>query len=94
MLLDDVFRLIDRLTPEQKLQVRQYIDVQQDLLLADIREILTSAEPTPLRAGTMDMDKLLHAAQSMWAGLDETEIDAIVHSMNEEFLEPDRVDDD
>ncbi|MBL8161905.1 MAG: hypothetical protein JNJ61_07950 [Anaerolineae bacterium] len=94
MLLDDVFKLIDQLTPDQKRQVRQYIDDQQALLLADIREILASAQPIPLYAGTMDMNKLRYATQSMWAGLDETEIEAIVQSMNEEFLESDKVSDE
>lgn len=32
MLLAEVFKLIDRLTPEQKQQIKQYIDHQPDIL--------------------------------------------------------------
>ncbi len=32
------------------------------------------------------MDRLLHAAHEMWDGLDETEIEAIVRAMNEEYV--------
>lgn len=87
MILDEVFKIIDRLTPEQKQQVKQYIDQQPDLLRDEINTILAAAQPTPLKAGTMDMDQLLHAVQKMWDGLDEPEIEAIVQAMNEEYVE-------
>jgi hydroxymethylpyrimidine/phosphomethylpyrimidine kinase len=89
MLLDEVFKIIDRLTPEQKQEVKQYIDHQPDILQHKINTILASAQPTPLKAGTMDMDRLLHAVHAMWDGLDEPEIEAIVQAMNEEYIEPD-----
>jgi hypothetical protein len=90
MILDEVFKIIDRLTPEQKQQVKQYIDQQPDALRDEINTILAAAQPTPLKAGTMDIDQLHQAAQEMWAGLDESEVEAIVQAMNEEYIEPDR----
>lgn len=92
MLLEDVFRMIDQLTPQQKQQVRQYLDAEQESLRAEIDALLASAQPTPLHAGTMDVDKLLQAAETMWAGLDENDIQAIIQAMNEEYIEP--VDED
>lgn len=70
------------------------MDQQPDALRDEISAILSTAQPTPLKAGTMDIDQLLHAAQDMWAGLDEPEIDAIVQAMNEEYVEPDRASDE
>jgi hypothetical protein len=94
MILDEVFKIIDRLTPEEKQQVKQYIDHQPEALRDEINTILTAAQPTPLKAGTMDMDQLLHAAHEMWDGLDESEIEAIVQAMNEEYIEPDMTADE
>jgi len=52
------------------------------VLRDEINTILAAAQPTPLKAGTMDMDQLLHAAHEMWDGMDEREIEAIVQAMN------------
>ena len=89
MILDEVFKIIDRLTPEQKQQVKRYLDDQPDVLRHEINTILATAQPAPLQAGTMDMDQLLHAVHAMWDGLDESEVEAIVQAMNEEYVEPD-----
>jgi phosphoserine phosphatase len=90
MTLDDVFKIIDRLTPEQRQKVSQYIERQrQDALRREIDAIIEAAEPTVLVTGTMDMDQLLRAAQAMWEGLSEEEIAEIAQIMNEEFIEPD-----
>jgi hypothetical protein len=89
MILDEVFKIIDQLTPEQKQQVKQYIDQQPNVLWDEINTILASAQTTPLKAGTMDMDRLRHATHAMWDGLDEHEIEAVVQAMNEEYIEPD-----
>lgn len=94
MILDEVFKIIDRLTAEEKQQVKQYIDQQPDALRDEINAILATAQPTPLKAGTMDVDQLLQAAREMWDGLDEREIEAIVQAMNEEYIEPDMTADD
>jgi hypothetical protein len=94
MILDKVFKIIDRLTPEQKQQVKHYIDQQPDALRDEIDTILASVQPTALKAGTMDVDQLLHAAHDMWDGLDEGEIEALVLAMNEEYVEPDRIADE
>lgn len=88
MILEDVFKIIDQLTPKQKQQVKQYIDHQPDTLKDEIYQILSTAQTIPLQAGTMDMNLLLHAVHNMWDGLDENQIDAIVHAMNEEYIEP------
>jgi hypothetical protein len=94
MTLNEVFKIIDRLTVEQKQQVKHYIDHQPDALRDEVNAILAGAQPTPLSAGTMDMDQLLHAAHDMWDGLDEPEIEAIVQAMNEEYTEPDMTTDE
>jgi glucose-6-phosphate isomerase len=59
------------------------------VLRDEINTILAVAQPTPLQAGTMDIDQLLHAAHEMWDRLDEPEIEALVQAMNEEYVEPD-----
>ncbi len=89
MILDEVFKIIDLLTPEQKRQVKQYIDQQSDALQDEINTLLAGSQPMPLKAGTMDMDRLLHAAHGMWDGLGEPDIEAVVKAMNEEYIEPD-----
>lgn len=89
MMLDEVFRLIDQLTPEQRQQVKHYIDHEADTLRNNINAILQSAQSTKLQAGTMNMEKLLRATQGMWDGLNEDEINAIVQAMNEETIKPD-----
>lgn len=94
MILDDVFKIIDRLTPEQKQQVKRYIDQQPDALRDEINTILAAVQPTPLKAGTMDTERLFQAAHEMWDGLDEPEIAAIVQAMNEEYVEPDMMADE
>lgn len=57
--------------------------------IRELNTILAAAQPTPLKAGTMDMDQLLLAAQEMWAGMDESEIEAIAQAMNEEVIDLD-----
>jgi hypothetical protein len=89
MILDEVFKIIDQLTPAQKQQVKQYIDHQPDILRNEIDALLAAAQPTPLKAGTMDMNRLLQATHEMWDGLEESDIEAIVQAMNEEVIEPD-----
>lgn len=90
MILEDVFKLIDQLTPEEKRQVSAYIErAQQAALRQQIDAILESAPPPNLVAGTMDIDRLMDAVQGMWAGLDEDEIGAIVQAMNEEYIDSD-----
>lgn len=91
MILEKVFKIIDRLTPEQKQQVKHYIDQQPDMLRDEINTILASAQPTALKSGTMNADQLLHAAHAMWDGLDEGDIEALIQAMNEEYVEPDKV---
>jgi hypothetical protein len=64
----------------------QYVPPRQaDLLRDEINAILESAEPVSLKAGTMDMDRLSRATHDMWAGLDESEITAIVQAMNKKL---------
>lgn len=89
MILDEIYKIIDRLTPEQKQQVKQYLDHQPDVLRDEIDTILAAAQPVSLQAGTMNVDQLLQAAHEMWDGLEEGEIEAIVQAMNEEYVEPD-----
>jgi hypothetical protein len=89
MILERIFKIIDQLTPEQKQQVKQYIDQQPDTLHTEINAILATAQPIPLQAGTMKIDQLLVAAQEMWTGLDEAEIETIIQTMNAESIEPD-----
>ena len=91
MILEKIFKIIDRLTPEQKQQVKHYIDQQPDMLRDEINTILASAQPTALKSGTMNVDQLLHAAHAMWDGLDEGDIEALIQAMNEEYVEPDKV---
>jgi phosphoserine phosphatase len=94
MMLDDVFKMIDQLTPDERQQVKEYIEYPPQTLQEKIDAILATAEPTELQAGTMDIDKLMEAARAMWEGLTEEEIEAIVQSMNEEYIQPDRTFDD
>ena len=90
MNLDDVFKIIDQLSPSEKRRVRQYLEQQQDVLRREIDDLLAGAQQAELKAGTLDADRLMQAVQGMWEGLDEAGIDAIVQAMNEEYIEPDR----
>ncbi|MDX2141488.1 MAG: hypothetical protein SF123_25605 [Chloroflexota bacterium] len=96
MLLQDVFKIIDSLTPEEKLQVKAHIEYPPEELAqlkAEIDAILATAEPVTLQAGTMDVDKLIEATRQMWEGLTDEEIDEVVAMMNEEYIEPERPND-
>lgn len=58
------------------------IDQNKEGLSAEIDAILAATQPILLKAGTMDMDRLLDATHAMWDGLNEDEIQAIVQAMN------------
>ena len=79
MTLQELFKTIDRLSPAERAQLRDYIDRHD-------------TEHTQLKTGTMDVDVLLEAVRSIRADMDEAEFEAMLDAMNEEYIEP--VDDD
>ena len=64
---------IDKLSPEERAELRDYIDQQS-----------TSS----LHAGTMDVDKLLQAARKIRDGITDEEWTEITEAMSEEYIEP------
>jgi hypothetical protein len=73
-MMQDVFKVIDRLSPDELRLLREYIDTRE--------------QQVQLRAGTVDMDKLLSALEELRAGLSEAESAEIERAMNEEYIEP------
>lgn len=71
--LQEVKEAIDYLSPEERAELRAYLDE---------RETIT------LRAGTMNIDALLEAVREMHEGITESDWDEIVQAMNEEYIEP------
>jgi gamma-glutamyl:cysteine ligase YbdK (ATP-grasp superfamily) len=61
----------------------EYIEPRPDMLRNEIDTLLAAAQPTPLKAGTMDTDQLLQAVHNMWDGLGERDIDTVVQAMNQ-----------
>jgi hypothetical protein len=66
--LQEVKDAIDYLSPEERAELRAYLDEHETLTL---------------RAGTMDIDVLIEAVRVMHEGLTESEWDEIVQAMNE-----------
>lgn len=71
--LQEVKEAIDYLSPEERAELRAYLDE---------RETIT------LRAGTMNIDTLLEAVRKMHKGITESEWDEIEQAMNQEYIEP------
>ena len=78
MTLPEVIKALDEMSLEELSQLR--------------REIELRTEEGELRAGTMNIDTLLRAANQLTEGLTESEIREMVVAMNEEYIEP--VDDE
>lgn len=70
MTLDDVMRIVDRLSPEERDLLREYLDKQQ----------LNPGEP---RTGTMNVDVLTEAARAIREGFTDEEWDEIEAAMND-----------
>lgn len=69
MMLPDVMKVVDELSPDQLRQLREYIQQREQQL--------------ELQAGTVDMDVLLQGLDAMRAGLSEAEFHEIGQAMNE-----------
>ncbi len=80
MNLQEVKEAVDHLSPEERAELRSYLDEQ------------TVQEEAPLKAGTMNVDALLEAAKAIREGFSDEEWEAIEQAMNEEYIEP--VDED
>jgi uncharacterized alpha-E superfamily protein len=76
MNLQEVKEAVDHLSPEERAELRAYLDEQ------------TTQEETPLRAGTMNVDALLEAGRAIREGFSDEEWEAIEQAMNEEYIEP------
>lgn len=68
MVMEDVLKAVDRLSPAELRQLREYIDARE--------------QQVELRAGTVDMVTLLSALEQIRAGLSEAESDEIERAMN------------
>lgn len=80
--LADIKQAVDKLTHEERVELRAYLDRQQDDLTQEIDAILETAPSPQLTPGTMDASRLEHAISGMWSGLDEDEVEAVVQAMN------------
>ncbi len=74
MLLSDVMKMVDRFSPEELRELREYIQQRE--------------QQSDLRAGTVDMNALLAALDEIRDGMTEEEFSTIERAMNEEFIEP------
>jgi hypothetical protein len=68
VVIEDVFKVVDRLSPDELRQLREYINARE--------------HQVELRAGTVDMDVLLRALEEIHSGLTEAESDEIECAMN------------
>ncbi len=78
--LQDVKAAIAGMSPEELAELREFI--RQQTLQHDIEALLAQAEPEQIPAGTVNMERLRAAAEEMWGGLDDDEIEALVAAMN------------
>lgn len=77
--LQDVKQAIDQFSLEELRELRAYLDG------------LTTGE-FPLRAGTMDVDALVEAANALREGVSPQVWEEMLQAMNENYIEP--LDDD
>lgn len=88
MTLRDMKKAVDTLSPEERNELREYIE--QQTIKQEIEAMLADESPESFRSGTLDMDRLRQAAAGMWADLDENEIDSIVTAMTEKNIKSNR----
>jgi hypothetical protein len=90
MTLQEVKQAVDRLSPEDRAALSEYIAQQQ--LKARIDAILADAEPEPLPEKRLDVEKLRVAAEKWWAGMDRDEIAWLIQAINEKNVRADDLD--
>jgi hypothetical protein len=73
--LQHVIRAVDHLSPEERAELRQYLDEYPPV-------------QEPLQAGTMDIDSLLAAAQAIRESMSPEDYEEMLAAMNEEYIEP------
>ena len=74
MTLQELFKTVNRLSPEERAQLRAYLDQQE-------------VDRAQLKTGTMNVDILLQAAQAIRADMNAGEFDQMIAAMNEEYIE-------
>ncbi len=75
MTLQELFRAVDRLSPDERAELRTYIDQQPDV----------PAHETPVEERIHKMDE---AARMIRESLTDEEWDEIERAMNDEYIEP------
>ena len=92
--LTDIKQAVDKLSSEERAELRAYIDKQQRDLSQEIDAIWQSAPHPHLTPGTMNGERLESAIAGMWSGLDDDDVDAVVKAMNEEYIETEYSEDE
>ena len=73
MILQDIFKLVDKLTPDERHQLRSYIDLHHKE-----KKHLTPEER---------IQQLEAASAAIREGLSETELNEMFEAMNQEYIE-------
>ena len=96
MMLNDILQVIEKLSAEEVEKLQAHLDIRNyqltsglpdSQLLDEINLILEDAEPVQLQAGTLAINQLKHALNTIRKGLSEAELEAIATAMNEETVE-------
>lgn len=74
MTLNEILKAVDELSPDERRQLRDYLDQQEQ-------------PAQEHRAGTMDINALMRAVDEFREGLTEEELDEMIALMNEEYIE-------
>ena len=86
MHLQEVKKPVDTLSPAERDELREYLE--QQTLRHEIEMLLAKEPPESLQAGTLNMARLHKAAEGMWDGLDEHDINTIVAAMTAKNIKP------
>lgn len=99
MTLQDLLAAVDTLSWDEITQVQQRIDERRRKeaasaaahadLQAHLQQLLASAEPIDLTAGTMNADDLEAAVVNLRGDFTQAELNAIAETMEAEYIEED-----
>jgi|GEM_PF-7082670 len=96
MTLQELLEAIDDLSMEDVQKVQEHIAKrnQSEMIQANwqhqIDAILANVTPVHLPSGTMNVEKLETAIQSIREGLTQDTLNAIADAMDEEFIKPEK----
>jgi hypothetical protein len=78
--LHEMKAAIAEMSPDDLAELQDYI--RQQALRHTLAALFADAPPAHISAGTINMEQLRAGAESMWGGLDDDEIAAMIAAMN------------